>query len=576
MVPWKETMPVTSYRIRRIGPVIGVLLAAVSVGFAQQRARTAQPKQAKPQKKGVGQYKRIGREMLTTIAKGEPAKAIRSCEKFLADWPDDLETMYCLAIAYARTGELGKATATASKALDAGLPPGRFIAGPRDLLKPLAECPGFRELMKSRSGELIHGPLLGSVTDERVRIWVRTAGETTVQAVLRSEKKGDQPIRSATVKTAATRDFTAVVEATGLRANERYTYELLVGGKATKLDPPPSFRTFPKRGEKCRFRIVFGGGAGYTPQYEHMWNTLAGRKPTAFLAMGDNVYIDTPTVPATQRYCYYRRQSRPEWRRFVASVPVFSIWDDHDFAANDCVGSAGIDDIPWKLPVWRVFQENWANPSYGGGRAAPGIWYDFNIGDVDFFMLDGRYYRVRPKAKGRGKAATVAAKPSPEPTMLGPVQEKWLLTKLAASKATFKVLASPVPWAEGTKGGSKDTWDGFAEQRERIFSHIADKRIEGVYLISADRHRSDAWKTERPGAYPLYEANSSRLTNIHTHAAVKGSLFSYNKKCSFALLTFDTTKADPEIRYDVVTIDNEVMHTLTVKRSEISFQKSTR
>ena len=285
-----------SHRIRRIGLAIGVLLAAVPLARAQQKQRAAQPKPAKPKKKSMGQYKKIGRAMLTTIAKGEHAKAIASCEKFLADWPEDLETLYCLAIAYARAGKLEKATTTAKKALDGGLPPGRFVAGPRELLKPLAECPSFRELMKGRSSELIHGPMLGSVTDERVRIWVRTASETTVQAVLRSEAPDEMPIRSAVVKTAAGRDYTAVIEVTGLKPSRWYMYELLIGGKRVKLDPAPSFRTFPKRGEKSRFRIVCGGGAGYTPKHEHMWNTVAGRKPTAFLTLGDNVYIDTPTI----------------------------------------------------------------------------------------------------------------------------------------------------------------------------------------------------------------------------------------------------------------------------------------
>jgi alkaline phosphatase D len=154
--------------------------------------------------------------------------------------------------------------------------------------------------------------------------------------------------------------------------------------------------------------------------------------------------------------------------------------------------------------------------------------------------------------------------------MLGPAQKRWLFGRLAASKATFKVLASPVPWAKGTKGGSKDTWDGFPEEREEIFSFLEKNRIDGVVLLSADRHRSDAWKIERPGGYPLYEFESSRLTNVHTHGAMRGSLFSYNKKCSFGLLTFDTTRPDPELTYEVVNIDNEVMHTLKLRRSQLS------
>ncbi|MEM7233938.1 MAG: alkaline phosphatase D family protein, partial [Planctomycetota bacterium] len=366
------------------------------------------------------------------------------------------------------------------------------------------------------------------------------------------------PKVSPVVSTSAAADFTAVVEVTGLEPSTRYFYRVQVRGKQVGSTPADSFLTFPKSGTNAAFTILFGGGSGYVPKHEHMWNTMAKHDSIAFLALGDNVYVDRPQLSETQRYCYYRRQSRTEYRSFVAARPVFSIWDDHDFGTNDCLGSPGIDDIPWKMPVWRVFRENWANPSYGGGETTPGVWYDLSIGDVDFFLLDCRFYRHSPRTENQ--------------TMLGPVQKKWLLERLAASKATFKVIASSVPFTPLVKGkgkGSPDTWDGYPREREEIFSFIESKRIEGVFLISADRHRSDAYKNLRPNGYPLYEASSSKLTNQHTHAVIGHSLFGYNKKCSFGLLHFDTTKPDPEIRYDVVSIDNETIHSLTVKRSEL-------
>lgn len=61
------------------------------------------------------------------------------------------------------------------------------------------------------------------------------------------------------------------------------------------------------------------------------------------------------------------------------------------------------------------------------------------------------------------------------------------------------------------------------------------------------------------------------VTNQHTHGLIDHSLFGYNKKCSFGLIRIDTTKHDPELAYDVVNIDNEVIDTLEVKRSELSF-----
>jgi alkaline phosphatase D len=216
-----------------------------------------------------------------------------------------------------------------------------------------------------------------------------------------------------------------------------------------------------------------------------------------------------------------------------------------------------IREPEWKLPVWHIFRENWVNPGYGGGTAAqPGCWFDWTIGDVHFIFLDGRYYRSSPKG--------------PNPSMLGPVQKQWLFGRLKGSKGRFKVLCSPVPFAEGVKPGSRDPWDGFPEERKEIFDCVEKNRIGGVFLIAADRHRSDVWKLKREVGYPLYEFESSRLTNQHVHGPIKGNLFSYNKKQSFGLLDFDTTKPDPEVTYRIISIDDELIHTFTVKLSQIT------
>ena len=158
--------------------------------------------------------------------------------------------------------------------------------------------------------------------------------------------------------------------------------------------------------------------------------------------------------------------------------------------------------------------------------------------------------------------------------MLGPEQLDWLRNQLTSSTGTFKVLCSSVPWDFRTKGGSKDTWNGYRDEREAIFGCIEQNRIEGVVLMSADRHRSDLWKIERPDGYDFYEFNSSRLTNQHVHPEMdkKGAIFSYNEKQSFGLVRFDTTAADPTVSYDVISIDNETVHSVTVKHAELTFK----
>jgi alkaline phosphatase D len=339
-----------------------------------------------------------------------------------------------------------------------------------------------------------------------------------------------------------------------LKPDTLYEYEIRIDGN--KKAEGGRFRTFGPSGRPAKFQVGFGGGAGFTPQYERMWNTIAGHNLPAFLLLGDNVYIDNPTRPAVQQYCYYRRQSRSEYRNFIASTSIFAIWDDHDFTTNDAGGGPEIYTPEWKIPVWRTFTYNWNNPYYAGGEKQPGCWFNFSIGDVDFFMLDGRYYRDDPKEDN--------------PSMLGGAQKKWLFEKLKSSKGTFKVLASPVPWALGAKPGSRDPWQGYQAEREQIFSFLETNRIDGVILISADRHRSDAWKIERENGYDLYEFESSKLTNIHTHKIMPGAMFGYNKKCSFGLLTFDTTKADPEVTYQIISIDDELIWEFSIKKSRLT------
>ena len=389
---------------------------------------------------------------------------------------------------------------------------------------------------------------------------MRTYGEVFVQVLASSHEADSHNIWSDVVRTDKKKDYTAVLVLDGLKPDTVYNYELLVGGR--KEPKRWSFRTFPACGKRTKFQIGFGGGAGYTPQHERMWNTITEHNLPAFLFLGDNVYIDNPTRPAVQQYCYYRRQSRPEFRSFAASTAIYAIWDDHDFTTNDGRGGPKIDKPKWKIPVWRTFCNNWNNPYYGGGESQPGCWFDFSIGDVDFFMLDGRYYRNNPRGNNT--------------SMLGDAQKKWLFKKLKSSTATFKVLASPVPWAFGTKPGSLDTWEGYKKEREEIFSFLEANKIDGVILLSADRHRSDVWKIERPDGYDLYEFESSKLTNIHTHKLIPGALFGYNKKCSFGLLRFDTTIPDPQVSYQIINIDNEVIHTFSLKKSQLTHKSKIR
>lgn len=501
-------------------------------------------------------YKRRGQRQMLNIVEGRYQEAEQYCRKLLAADRNDLESLYNLTIVHTQMNDLPGAMKTIKRAVQAGLPFARFLAGPRDLLKPLVQTTEFEKFAAIHNVQLIHGPLLGCLTDRSAKFWVRTVDEVGVQVLAGTSNDLRTVIKSDVRRTDSQDDYTAIVEVKGLKPETLYYYDVLLDGKSAMGSRFPSFSTYPKAGKKARFKVGFGGGAGYTVPNERIWDVILSHKPNAFLFLGDNVYIDLPReLCGYHYYTYYRRQSRPEFRRLVSSVSIYAIWDDHDCAINDVWMGPFRDKPSWKMSMLRLFRQNWNNPGYGDPEW-PGCWFKFSIADVDFFMLDGRFYRTNPFDK--------------DPTMLGPVQKKWLKQQLKNSKATFKVLASPVPWTFYAKGKALDTWNGFRDERNEIFSFLAESKIDGVVLISADRHRSDAWRIDRDNAYPLYEFESSRLTNLHVHKLQPGALFGYNQKQSFGLLTFDTTRPDPTVTCQIVSIDNELIHTFTLKKSDIS------
>jgi len=503
-----------------------------------------------------------GRDAVRLLAKDQTDDAVtrlatashKTCSQI-----GDAEKSFVLAMIACMKGDSGAALEHAKQAVENGLPIERFQAGPRDILAPLYANNKFKTWLAKQQRQLLHGPLLGSVTDSSATFWVRTAEEADVRIVIAPVPQhvgGPSPLVKP-ARTSSLLDYTATIRVSGLKPNTQYRYELFVNNK--KIRGSAVFRTFPRQGTPFRFSVAFGGGAGYTAEHERMWTTIDERDVSALLLLGDNVYIDDPQHQLTQLYCYYRRQSQPEWRRLVASTSVFSIYDDHDFGTNDCVPGPKIEKPAWKREVWKTFVHNWANPAYGGGTEQPGCWYSFYIADVHFIMLDCRYYR---DFKGG--------------SMIGPVQKQWLFETLKASKGKFKMLVSSVPWSPGVKPRSRDTWDGFSAEREEIFSFLETNRIGGVVLMSADRHRSDFRRIKRPEGYDLYEMESSRLTNVHTHGLMqkaKGSEFimGFNTKCSFGLLDFDTTLADPQLKYTIVDIDNKEIDSRTLKLSQLSF-----
>ena len=155
----------------------------------------------------------------------------------------------------------------------------------------------------------------------------------------------------------------------------------------------------------------------------------------------------------------------------MRSVPQLAIWDDHDFGLNN---SDATNPQSRGLPSRRSATTGRTRLR---ARRCPGVFFQYAYGGVDFFMLDGRYYRT-PNADA-GRAGQDAARRRP-----GRVAARGAARR---SRAPFKVLVCGSGWS-AEDGPPGDTWAAFLTERNELFDFIRDARIEGVFLLSGDTH----------------------------------------------------------------------------------------
>ena len=412
-------------------------------------------------------------------------------------------------------------------------------------LAVLAENPEYQSILKKHQINLLGGPIIGQLTPTSAVVWFRSA--VPAQVTVKVGEKTFGPMA-----TSFDSDLTGSIKLTGLQPFSKISYQLEVAGEAASPAPQElAFRTPPEAGMKERFSIAFGSCSRYVPDHEPIWEVMAAQKPIAYLTLGDNLYIDLPQHQQRQRVYYYRRQFHPSYRMMTASTGVYAIWDDHDFAGDDSSGGPDPFKPAWKKKNFDVFSQNWNNPPYAGGEAQPGTFFDFVIGDVHVIMTDGRYYRDFAEGK----------------TMLGPYQKKWLLKTLAESTSKFKILCSGTLWNEMADKKGRDSWEGVSAERDEVFSLIRDQKISGVFLLAGDRHRHEMFKLKYDVGYLLYEFQTAKVTNIHTHNANPHALFSYNEGNFFGMLDFDFKAEDPSVTYRCVTEKGESPEHLIFKTS---------
>ncbi|WP_064967084.1 alkaline phosphatase D family protein [Tenacibaculum ovolyticum] len=73
-------------------------------------------------------------------------------------------------------------------------------------------------------------------------------------------------------------------------------------------------------------------------------------------------------------------------------------------------------------------------------------------------------------------------------SILGKPQFDWLLNKLSSSSATWRLIGNQVMMMYYKGVPTKDAWDGFTEERAKIYKYISDNSIDNIVVLTGDIH----------------------------------------------------------------------------------------
>lgn len=367
-------------------------------------------------------------------------------------------------------------------------------------------------LQLNAQNELLQsGPMVGYSEMREVMLWVQTkkAAEVKINYTNKADKKDTHWTQ--TVSTEKNSAFTAHLIADELLPGQSYTYDVFINSKKLILPYKTEFQTLPLwkwRTDPPAFSFLTGSGAyinepeydrpgaGYGGDYqifEHM-----AKIPSAFMLwLGDNVYYREPDwhTKTGMLYRYTHTRSTPEMQALLASKHNYAIWDDHDYGPND--SDAG---YPFKNQSLDVFQNFWANPTYGIGDMKGAISF-FNWNDCDFFLLDNRWYRTNND------------RTDCEKTILGKEQLEWLKNALAYSQANFKFIVIGNQFLNTSGLFEMHSNYGYNAERQELIEYIQSQNIYNVIFLTGDRHHSEVSKLERVGKPTIYDITTSPLTS---------------------------------------------------------------
>lgn len=373
---------------------------------------------------------------------------------------------------------------------------------------------------------------------------------------------------------------TALFNLTALEPGTTYRYYITVNNEKQFADsgevttqslwqgrtPPPDFSFLTG---SCSYF--------YEPPYDKpdsnssdssIFTHMSKEKSAFMLWLGDNWYVREVDYYSDWGLYYRAGKDRklPLLQDFLKAMPHYAIWDDHDYGPND-----GNKSYVLKNTARRVFMDYWGNPSYG--MKEEGIYTQFTWNDVEFFLLDDRWFRSSDKLPD-----SINGDINRQKKMLGDEQMEWLKNALVQSNGnsntSFRIIVcgsqvlNPLSRFECLRH--------FPVEYNDMTQFIRDNKINGTLFLTGDRHHSEIIKISDSGSYPLYDITVSPLTS-GTHAARDAEANSPFRVIddiavhNYGRLSFSGTGKDRKLSVDFIGVSGKTLANWSVLLKDISY-----
>lgn len=429
-------------------------------------------------------------------------------------------------------------------------------------------------LVSAAQPRVISGPMLGPVELRDAKIWVEVSPEVAAVS-LKYKKQGAVNFQEVKYRGELGLAFNPVTFTIGgLDVNTTYVYQVWINGKASGKNGQFSTKDLWQwRKPVPDFSFITGSCAYFNqPQYDRpgvpygkdssIFETMAREKAAFMLWLGDSWY--TREVDYSSEWGLWYRASHdrslPVLQPFLKAMPHFGTWDDHDYGPNDIGKNYILKDASRK-----VFNSYFCNPS--AGENGQGIYTMTSWGDADIFLTDDRWWR-----SADDMADSINGLPNPEKKMLGDQQMEWLKNSLLYSTATFKIVVvgsqvlNPV--------SPFDKWRDFPAEYQAFMDFLAANKIPGVLFLTGDRHHSEIIKTERPGAYPLYDVTVSPLTSgTHSFGGVEKNnpyrVYGLDQQQNYARFSFSGDRGNRKLTVSFFGVKGEAFGNWSISEKEL-------